>query len=91
MKDGSEVQGRWYDRREDVTGDQGDRWDGIELEVDDPRADLLEEGQPVSVRFPDATQIRGRAVYVREEMTGANTDGHKTVTPPRDTVPPSGN
>ena len=69
MNDGSEVQGRWYERRQDVTRDQGDRWDGIELEVDDPRADLLEEGQAVCVRFPDATEIHGRAVYVREDMT----------------------
>ena len=37
MNDGSEVQGQWYERRQDVTRDQGDRWDGIELEVDDPR------------------------------------------------------
>ena len=70
MKDGSEVEGRWYERREEETRDEADRWDGIELEIDDPRADLLEDGQPVSVRFPDATEIHGSAVYVREIVTG---------------------
>jgi hypothetical protein len=91
MEDGTEVEGHVVRYgKEDLTGEDtaghGIRIRGIDLEVDDTRANLLaaanERGEPVYVRFPDGAEVKGHAMKIKgEDLTGEDTSGH--VTPPQ--------
>jgi hypothetical protein len=79
MEDGTEVQGRAFRAKyEHTKGDYterlGGRYNTIELEVDDTRANVLEavtdRGEPIHIRFPDGAEVTGHALRRGEDTTG---------------------
>jgi hypothetical protein len=79
MEDSTEVQGRAFRAKyEHTKGDYterlGGRYNSIELEVDDTRADMLkaatDRGEPIHIRFPDGAEVTGHALRRGEDTTG---------------------
>jgi hypothetical protein len=79
LEDGSEVQGHAFlARHEHTKGDYterlGGRYNSIELEVDDTRANMLkaatDRGEPIHIRFPDGAEVTGHALRRGEDTTG---------------------
>jgi hypothetical protein len=85
MEDGTEVQGHAFradykHTKGDYTERLGGRYNSIDVEVDDTQANLLaatERGEPVYVRFPDGTEVRGHGLKRGEDTTGEDVEGHR--------------
>jgi hypothetical protein len=79
MEDGTEVQGhafraQYEHTKGDYTERLGGRYNSIELEVDDTRANMLkaatDRGEPIHIRFPDGAVVTGHAPRRGEDTTG---------------------